>query len=59
MISTVTRLLNDMLSLKTDVNVLEPTVRGKKKEQKNLFFVGILKATSKTGRIKCQGFGTL
>jgi hypothetical protein len=56
-----------MLSLKSDVNV--STVRNKQKFlEKNLFLVGILKATAEKSRIrihesgsvsKCHGSGTL
>jgi hypothetical protein len=49
-ISTVFRLvINDLFSLKTDVNV--PTVSNK---QKNLLFVGILKVTDEQGRIQIR-----
>jgi hypothetical protein len=41
MISTVLWLSNDMVSLKTDVNV--PTVRNKQKNLEKSFFVCILK----------------
>ncbi len=46
LISTVLWLINDLLSLKTNVNV--PTVSNK---QKNLSFVGFLKATYEKSRL--------
>jgi hypothetical protein len=49
LLSAVVSLLNDLLSLKTDVNV--STVQAKNLE-KNLFFVGILKPLKKGVRIR-------
>jgi hypothetical protein len=50
LISTVLWLHNDLLSVKTDVNI--PTGSNmQKKLKKNLFFVGILKATEEKNRI--------
>jgi hypothetical protein len=52
LISTVLWLLIDLLSLKTDVNV--STVCNKQKTLKNLFLVGIFKATDEKSRIKIR-----
>ncbi len=53
LIYTVLWLLNNLLSLKTDINVPVPTVCNKKKKlgRKNLFFIGILKFIEKKSRI--------
>jgi hypothetical protein len=55
MISVVLRLLNHILSLNTDNNV--PKERNKQKtEKKYLFFVDILKATTKQRRVRNTAF---
>jgi hypothetical protein len=51
MISTVLRLLNDILSLKIDVNVPTKEI-SKKTYEKNVFCVVILKVISKKTRIR-------